>query len=278
MTAAATHPVTRPPLLEAVDVTKRFGGITVLDRATLRLEPGTVHALLGENGAGKSTLVKCIMGFYRADAGEVRVDGVPIALSSPRDAHAHSIGMVYQHFTLVENMTVMENLVLGRASVPPIIDWSLELSRIEAFMKRMPFAVDPKRRVRQLSAGEKQKLEILKQLYLVSRIIILDEPTSVLTPSEADEVLGLLRQMAKESSISVLLITHKFREVIGFANEVTVLRRGVVVGGGRVADLTPAKMAEMMMGSEPPTASTERASTPPGAVVLEVRSLEALDD
>jgi simple sugar transport system ATP-binding protein len=132
--------------------------------------------------------------------------------------------------------------------------------------------------VRQLAAGEKQKLEILKQLYLGSRIVFLDVPTSVLTPGEADEVLGLLRKMASEGIISVLMITHKFREVIGFADVVTVLRRGVVVGGGRVADLTPAKMAEMMVGSEPPSVSIERSSAPPGKPVLEVRMLEALDD
>jgi ABC-type uncharacterized transport system ATPase subunit len=270
--------LTAPPLLEAVDVTKSFGGAVALDHASIRLEPGTVHALLGENGAGKSTLVKCIMGFYHADFGEVRVGGKPIRLGSPRDAQAHSIGMVYQHFTLVENMTVMENLVLSRTNVPNVIDWAREQRAIEEFMGRMPFSVDPKRLVRQLAAGEKQKLEILKQLYLGSRIVILDEPTSVLTPGEADEVLGLLRKMASAGSISVLMITHKFREVIGFADVVTVLRRGVVVGGGPVAELTPAKMAEMMVGSEPPSVSIERSSAPPGEPVLEVRKLEALDD
>jgi simple sugar transport system ATP-binding protein len=269
---------TRPPLLEAIDVTKRFGGALALDRATLRLEPGTVHALLGENGAGKSTLVKCIMGFYHADSGEVRVGGVPIRLGSPRDAQVHSIGMVYQHFTLVDNMTVMENLVLSRAKVPAVIDWTSERRAIEAFMKTMPFAIEPTRLVRQLAAGEKQKLEILKQLYLGSRIIILDEPTSVLTPQEADEVLGLLRNMAAAGTISVLMITHKFREVIGFADVVTVLRRGAIVGGGNVNELTPAKMAEMMVGSEPPSVSIERLLREPGPAVLEVRNLEALDD
>jgi simple sugar transport system ATP-binding protein len=267
-----------PPLLEAVDVTKRFGAALALDCASIRLEPGTVHALLGENGAGKSTLVKCIMGFHHADSGEVRVAGKPIRLGSPRDAQAHSIGMVYQHFTLVENMTVMENLVLARAHVPAVIDWAKEQRGIDEFMQRMPFSIDPRRLVRQLAAGEKQKLEILKQLYLGSRIVILDEPTSVLTPGEADEVLGLLRQMASAGSISVLMITHKFREVIGFADVVTVLRRGVVVGGGPVAELRPAKMAEMMVGSEPPSVSIERSSAPPGGPVLEVRKLEALDD
>ncbi len=276
--ALAVAVPTPPPLLEAEDVTKQFGGITVLDRANLRLEPGSVHALLGENGAGKSTLVKCIMGFYHADGGSIRVGGKTIELNSPKDAQRHAIGMVYQHFTLVENMSVAENLVLSRAELPRIIDWASEHRHIDTFMSTMPFKIDPRRLVRQLAAGEKQKLEILKQLYLESRIVILDEPTSVLTPSEADEVLGLLRRMASEKRISVLMITHKFREVIGFADEVTVLRRGAVVGRGRVADLTPAQMAEMMVGSEPPKASAERSSAPPGEAVLTVGDLHALDD
>jgi ABC-type uncharacterized transport system ATPase subunit len=275
---SAPRDTSYPPLLEAVNVTKRFGDQTVLERASLRLEPGTVHAILGENGAGKSTLVKCIMGFYRADAGEVRIGGRPMDLRSPRDAQKHALGMVYQHFTLVENMSVVENLVLARTEVPKIIDWASEERAIERFLETMPFRVDPRRLVRKLAAGEKQKLEILKQLYLGSRIIILDEPTSVLTPSEADEVLALLRKMAEEGRISVLMITHKFREVIGFADEVTVLRRGVVVGGGRTVDLTPAKMAELMVGAEPPRVSAERTVREPGAAVLEVDALHALDD
>jgi ABC-type uncharacterized transport system ATPase subunit len=267
-----------PPLLEAVEVTKVFGMNTVLESASLRLEPGSVHALLGENGAGKSTLVKCIMGFYKADGGSVKVDGVPIELGSPRDAQKYAIGMVYQHFTLVENMTVAENLVLARAELPAVIDWASETKAIEAFMKRMPFQVPPKKLARQLAAGEKQKLELLKQLYLGSKIVILDEPTSVLTPSEADEVLGLLRTMVTEKKLSVLMITHKFREVIGFADEVTVLRRGRVVGRGKVSQLTAAQMAVMMVGAEPPKVSTGRANIPPGEAILEIKKLEALDD
>jgi simple sugar transport system ATP-binding protein len=280
VSAAQVLPVleTPPPLLEALEVTKIFGAATVLDHASLRLEPGSVHALLGENGAGKSTLVKCIMGFYRADSGEVKVGGVPIELGSPRDAQRYAIGMVYQHFTLVENMSVAENLVLARAELPAVIDWVAETKAIDAFMKRMPFSIPSGKLVRQLAAGEKQKLELLKQLYLGSKIVILDEPTSVLTPSEADEVLGLLRTMASEKKVSVLMITHKFREVIGFADEVTVLRRGRVVGRGRVDQLTAAQMAEMMVGAEPPSVSTGRANIMPGEAILDIKKLEALDD
>ncbi|HMJ10364.1 MAG TPA: ATP-binding cassette domain-containing protein, partial [Polyangiaceae bacterium] len=187
-----------PPRLRATGVSKHFDGRCVLDAVSLDLEPGTVHALLGENGAGKSTLVKCIMGFYRPDAGEILVGDKAAKVASPRDAQRQGIGMVYQHFTLVENMSVAENLVLARADLPSIIDWTSEQRNIEAFMNSMPFRVPVQRQVRQLAAGEKQKLEILKQLYLGTRIIILDEPTSVLTPQEADDVLGMLAGMAHE--------------------------------------------------------------------------------
>src|SRR5687767_9238560 len=155
-----------PPLVQARGMTKSFGGLTVLDDVSLRLEPGTVHALLGENGAGKSTLVKCIMGFYRADAGQVVIGGRAVSMSNPRQAQEFGLGMVYQHFTLVPNMSVAENLVLARAKLPSVINWKAEHAAIEAFMDRMPFRVPVRRSVRQLGAGEKQKLEILKQLYL----------------------------------------------------------------------------------------------------------------
>src|SRR5687767_1600741 len=173
-----------PPLVQARGMTKSFGGLTVLDDVSLRLEPGTVHALLGENGAGKSTLVKCVMGFYQADAGELLVGGKVQRVGSPKDAQALGIGMVYQHFTLVENMTVAENLLIARRELPRVVNWQKEIAALSAFMDQMPFRIEPTRLVRNLAAGEKQKLEILKQLYLGSRVMILDEPTSVLTPDE----------------------------------------------------------------------------------------------
>jgi simple sugar transport system ATP-binding protein len=264
--------------MEASGLTKRFGALTALDNVSLKLRPGTVHALLGENGAGKSTLVKCIMGYYQADEGTVRVDGGETAIKSPRDAAALGIGMVYQHFTLVDNMTVAENLVLARREHPFVFDWKSEHVAVGDFMEKMPFSLDPGRPVRTLAAGEKQKLEILKQLYLGSRIVILDEPTSVLTPDEADEVLGLLRAMALEGKITILMISHKFREVMKFADEVTILRRGRWVGAGNVSDLTPEAMARMMVGDEPPRANQQRAERAAGDVVLDIRGLNARDD
>ena len=159
-----------------------------------------------------------------------------------------------------------------------MFDWALETKSVAEFMAKMPFRLDPAKPVRTLAAGEKQKLEILKQLYLGSRIVILDEPTSVLTPAEADEVLGLLRKMTQEHKLTVLMISHKFREVMKFADEVTVLRRGKLVGGGLVAELTPDAMARMMVGDEPPKANQERQGEATSKKVLEVKGLHAVDD
>ena len=195
-----------PARLWAQNMSKQFGSLMALDDVSFLLRPGSVHALLGENGAGKSTLVKCIMGFYKADRGKVVVGDAEVHVASPRDARSLGIGMVYQHFTLVENMTVAENLVMARSHLPAILDWKAEHKAIDAFMDRMPFRISPRRGVRQLAAGEKQKLEILKQLYLNNRIIILDEPTSVLTPQEADDVLGMLRGMVEAGELSVAMI------------------------------------------------------------------------
>ena len=266
------------PALEALGISKQFGSVRALEDVSLKLARGSVHALLGENGAGKSTLVKCIMGYYAADVGQVLVNGVAAHIKSPRDAAALGIGMVYQHFTLVDNMTVAENLVLARRQHPFIFDWGAETKAVADFMARMPFKLDPHRPVRMLAAGEKQKLEILKQLYLGSSIVILDEPTSVLTPDEADDVLGLLRGMAQEGRLTILMISHKFREVMTFADEVTILRRGRPAGGGRVADLTPDVMARMMVGEEPAKASGTREAAARDEVVLEIEGLSADDD
>ena len=273
--------------LSAVGLHKRFGALHVLDGVDLDLRLGSVHALLGENGAGKSTLVKCVMGYHRADAGRLFVDGKEVEVASPKAAQALGIGMVYQHFTLVPNMTVAENLVMARAGLPFVIDWAKEIADLETFMKRVPFPVDPRTPVRVLSAGEKQKVEIIKQLYLGSRIIILDEPTSVLTPVEADEVLGLLARMTREADLSVLMITHKFREVMAFADEVTVLRRGRVGGRGLVSDLDAETMAEMMMGkaekkdADPIAAAAQNAHASPHrspSPRVRLDRLGALDD
>ncbi|MGF1459643.1 MAG: ABC transporter ATP-binding protein [Leptolyngbyaceae cyanobacterium] len=267
-----------PPQLEVVNMTKRFGSFTALDSVSLTLRPGTVHALLGENGAGKSTLVKCVMGFHHPTAGQILINQQSQTINSPKDAHACGIGMVYQHFTSVPAMTVAENLVLARYDNQTFINWKRELEQLQTFMAQAPFAVDLTMPVAQLAAGQKQKLEILKQLYLESRLLILDEPTSVLTPAEADEVLGLLRAAVAQGQLSVLLITHKFREVQAFADEVTVLRRGKVAGRGQVKDLSIEAMAEMMLGQKRQHQTATKTATESSVPVLSVVNLYANKD
>jgi simple sugar transport system ATP-binding protein len=234
--------------LETVGMSKHFGALVALEDVSIKVAPGEVHALLGENGAGKSTLVKCIMGFYQPTRGSLILDGRETAIHAPGEARAAGIGMVYQHFTLVPCLTGAENMVLSRGDVPLVIDWKTERARLAAFMERMPFRVPLDRPVADLAAGEKQKLEILKQLYLDQRFLILDEPTSVLTPGEADEILGLMHQMAGRGDITVLMITHKVREVTAYCDRVTVLRRGRNVGGGTVGELSTDEMSRMMIG------------------------------
>jgi ABC-type uncharacterized transport system ATPase subunit len=180
----------KAPGLSALGITKKFGSLVALDDVSMTVRPGTMHALLGGNGAGKSTLVKCIMGYYLPDTGQISLGDQPVIIRNPREALRLGIGMVYQHFTLVPNMTVAENLVLSRGKVPAIIDWKKEYEDLRAFMRTTPFFIPIGAKVSSLAAGQKQKLEICKQLYLKNKVLFLDEPTSVLTPAEADELLS----------------------------------------------------------------------------------------
>jgi simple sugar transport system ATP-binding protein len=234
--------------LDTFELTKRFGAFTAMNAVSLKVRPGTVHALLGENGAGKSTLVKCVVGYYAPDGGAVLIDGREQAITSPTVARDLGIGMVYQHFTVVPGMTVAENLLLARGRLPAFIDWKAVRAELQAFLQTTPFKLDLDATPQDLSAGEKQKLEILKQLYLKPRLLILDEPTSVLTPQEADEVLGLLKARAHAGDCTVVMITHKFREVAEHADDVSVLRRGSLVASGAVAELSADALASAMVG------------------------------
>src|SRR5471032_541485 len=235
--------------VEVHNAGKSFGAFRALDNVSIKVRPGTVHALLGENGAGKSTLVKGLVGYGLLDEGQISADGREVHIASPRDAQALGIGMVYQHFTLASGLSVEENLLLARGSLPWKIDWTAEREALDAFMRRMPFRLPLAAPVSGLAAGEKQKLEILKQLYLRQRFLILDEPTSVLTPQEADEVLGLMRDLTTRGELTVLMITHKFREVMAYADDVTVLRKGRQVGTSAVADTNRDQLAAWMMGT-----------------------------
>ncbi len=264
--------------LEGVNISKRFGHLRALEGVSLRLRRGSFHALLGENGAGKSTLVKCIMGYHRPSEGQFLIDEQEQSIDNPHEAHRLGIGMVYQHFTLIPNMSVAENLVLARPCLPARIDWRAETRRLREKLDALPFQVPLDAAINSLSAGEKQKVEILKQLTLDCRILILDEPTSVLTPDEADEVLGRIKAMTRETDLSVLIITHKFREVMHYADEVTVLRKGRAAGTTTVAGTTPAALAGMMLGCDPKRMPSTRREVAVREQVLDLERLTVLDD
>jgi simple sugar transport system ATP-binding protein len=264
--------------VEAVGVTKRFGSFVALDDVSVKIRKATVHALLGENGAGKSTLVKCLLGYYLADEGAFIVDGREATIGRPADADKLGLGMVYQHFTLVPSMTATENLVMSRADVPQVLDWKRERAQIEMFLATMPFRVPLDVPVGSLATGERQKTEILKQLYLDRRFLVLDEPTSTLTPQEAEEVLGLVRGLTQRGDVSTVIVTHKLKEVAAFADEVTVLRKGRVSGGGKAHALTPADMTAMMIGELQAPANAEKRGAPGSEPRLMVRGLRTMSD
>jgi ABC-type uncharacterized transport system ATPase subunit len=266
----------KPPLLEACSLHKSFGSLHVLRDVSLTVRPGTFHAIVGENGAGKSTLAKCILGFHHPDGGQVRLDGESAAsTAATRRAGA---GMVFQHFTLASSMTVAENLVLARPDLPPLIRWRSELAAIREFLRHAPFQVDLASRVEHLAAGQKQKVEILKQLYLETRLLILDEPTSVLTPAEANEVLGVLSSLVKRGALSVILITHKLREVMEYADEVTVLRRGLRVVSTPCRETSVPLLAKAMIGDAPLAEHTERTKSISSKSALEIRNVVVRGD
>src|SRR5215472_12391065 len=219
-----------PPVLELRGITKRFPGIVANDRIDLDLRRGEVHALLGENGAGKSTLMNVLYGLYRPDEGEIRIDGNPVVLHSSKDAIEHGIGMVHQHFMLIPVMTVAENIVLG---VEPrhdavLLDYESARRRVREISERYGLAVDPDARIDRITVGQQQRVEILKALYRGADILILDEPTAVLTPQEAQELFEIIRAL-KDQGKSIIFISHKLNEVIEIADRITTLRRGVVV-------------------------------------------------
>ncbi len=264
--------------VEAVGMTLRFGAFTALDDVSIRIRAGAFHALLGENGAGKSCLVKCMLGFYRATDGQIAINGRETPIDSPRDAAAHGLGMVYQHFTLVPSLTGAENIVISRADAPQIIDWRKERTALTRFMETMPFHIPLDVPVSTLAAGQKQKLEILKQLYLGRRFLVLDEPTSVLTPDEADETLGHVRALTESGALTVLMISHKFNEVFAFADEATVLRRGKRMGGGPIGSLNRDMLAAMMIGDQKIANLDARRLASEAPDVLDITGLRAPDE
>ena len=264
------------PLLQMRDITKRFPGVLANDHVSLELYPGEVLALLGENGAGKSTLMNVLVGLYRPDEGEIVVRGRKVEIHSPRDAAALGIGMVHQNFMLVETMTVAENIILGMPDLPFKPDMEAVTARIRELSARYNLEVDPTAYIWQLSVGEQQRAEILKLIYRGAEILILDEPTAVLTPQEAEELRRVIQLMTAEGKAAIF-ITHKMEEVMAFSQRVMVLARGRVVAEKRTAETSPQELAQLMVGREV-LFRLEKRACQPGAVVLEVRDLTAEND
>ncbi|WP_437875895.1 ABC transporter ATP-binding protein [Sorangium sp. So ce513] len=260
-------------VLEARGITKRFGGVLANDRIDLDLREGEIHALLGENGAGKSTLMNILYGLLRPDEGELRRGGRPVSLRSPSDAIALGIGMVHQHFMLIPVFTVAENIVLGAEPVRRggVLDRRRASDEVRALSARYGLDVDPDARVEDLPVGVQQRVEIIKALYRRAEILILDEPTAVLTPQEADDLFRVLRGLTAQG-VSVLFITHKLREVLAVADRVTVMRAGRVVGAAVPAETDERGLAATMVGRDVALQVT-RGPASPGAVVLEVERL-----
>ena len=232
-------------------ITKRFPGVVANDAVHLDVRAGEVHALLGENGAGKTTLINILYGLHRPDAGTIEVEGEPREFRSPRDALGAGIGLVAQHFHLARRHTVAENIALGLPRTPRLFPARALAGEIRALEERYGLAVDPHARIWQLSPGEQQRVEILKALLQGARILILDEPTSVLTPQEADRLFAVLEQMKREGK-GVIFISHKLDEVMAVADRITVLRKGTVVGGMDASETSPSRLASMMMGRDVP--------------------------
>ncbi|XPV75817.1 MAG: ABC transporter ATP-binding protein [Desulfovibrio sp.] len=241
-------------ILKLSGITKTFGSVVANEDVTLTLRQGEMLALLGENGAGKTTLMSILFGHYVADKGTVEVFGKTLPEGSPRAALSAGVGMVHQHFTLAGNMTVLENVILGTESLISLKhNTASALTKLNSLMKKFRLEVDPKAMVNSLSVGERQRVEILKVLYRDARILILDEPTSVLTPQEADHLFATLRQLVKEG-LSVIFITHKMREVMAASDRCAVLRLGRVVFESPTADTTAEELARAMVGSDIPKA------------------------
>ena len=263
--------------LELRGITKSFGSLVANDHIDLVVEPGEIHSLLGENGAGKSTLMNVLYGLYQADSGEIVLDGVPQTFKGPGDAMAAGIGMVHQHFMLIPVFTVAENVVLGNEPVhgAGALDLEVARKRVREISDRFGFNVDPDAMVEDLPVGVQQRVEIIKALSRDAKVLVLDEPTAVLTPQETDELMQIMRELAKAGT-SIIFITHKLREVQEVANKITVIRQGKVVGEASPKD-SASKLASLMVGREVDL-KVEKKQPKTGDVVLELQNISVLDD
>jgi simple sugar transport system ATP-binding protein len=266
------------PVLELRGITKRFPGVLANDHVDFDLNRGEVHALLGENGAGKSTLMNILYGLYHPDEGEILINGKPVTIDSPKAAIELGIGMVHQHFMLVPVMTVAENIVLAsepkRAGV--FLDYGASLDKVRELASSFNFAIDPDAKVEGITVGQQQRVEILKALYRGAEILILDEPTAVLTPQEADELFGILQTLQREG-MSIIFISHKLREVLEIAERITVLRRGKKIDTVPREGATQDTLARLMVGREV-LLRVDKTPAKPGESLLKVENLMIQDD
>ncbi len=263
-------------MLVMSNITKRFPGIVANDHVDFALRKGEIHTLLGENGAGKSTLMNVLDGIYYPDEGEITIEGKRVDLRSPLDSMKHGIGMIHQHFMLVDSLSVIENVILGLESQGFYIDKKSVAGRIDAIAAKYSFRVDPYAKIWQLSVGEQQRVEIIKALFKGARILILDEPTAVLTPQESEELFGILREMKSEGK-SIIFISHKLNEVMSVSDRITVLRKGRLVGTVDTASINERELAKMMIGRDV-LFRLERKGIRQGREVLEVEDAQAYND
>ena len=262
--------------VELRGITKKFGSLVANDSIDLKVEAGQIHAILGENGAGKSTLMNILFGLLQPDSGEVLIDGNPIEIYEPSDALAAGIGMVHQHFMLIPVFSVAENIVLGHEKIRGVGSLDLREARtqIMEIAKRFNFEIDPDALIEDLPVGVQQRVEIIKALFFNAQIIILDEPSAVLTPQETDELLNVMRELKKQGK-SIIFITHKLREVQEVADEITIIRRGKVVGQAKPT-ATQEELASLMVG-RPVDLEVSKKPFTPGPVILKISDLKVTD-
>ena len=263
-------------MLELRNITKTFGSVLANDDVSIKVEKGTIHAIVGENGAGKSTVMRIAYGFYNADAGEIFVDGEPANIRSPHDAIALGIGMVHQHFMLVDNMTVAENIILGAETGSATnLDLDKAEREISKLSEELRLGVDPKAVVENLSVGQQQRVELLKALYRDARLLILDEPTAVLSPQEVQEFFDILRRM-KSQGRTIIIITHKLEEVLAISDNVTVMRDGKNVDSVMTSETSTKDLARMIVGRDV-LLRVDKTDARPGELTLEVENLNVRD-